>query len=776
MSEVGDLYVILRAVTEPFRASMREAAAEGEASSGRISGAFGRLSRIGIGVGAAAATIAGVTVKMAGDFQAEMAKLTTQAGVAKDKMGELSNGVLNLAGQVGFSPTSLAESLFHVESNFESLGISAPKALELVKIAAEGAATGHADLVDVTNALTAAVASGIPGVQNFSQAMGVLNGIVGVGDMQMQDLANAFGSGMVATVKGFGLTIRDVGAALAVFGDNNIRGSLAGNQLRMSVMALAMPVKSAGYWLEKFGMTGQTLADDMKKGGLKLALEDLQGRFKKAGITAKDQGDVITQMFGRKAGAGLNVLMDQMDRLESKYPALDKAASGFGDSWAGTQKTFNQQLKETEQGLIAMGIKLGTVLLPYVQKFLGWVRVGVNWLTQHKSAVMVLAGALGVTLVAAIVAVGGALVAAIGWAEVIAVAIMAIGAGAVYAYQRFKTFRTIVQDIAAVTKTVFVDAIKGARIAIQALVTWWEQHKAQFAAAWSAVFKAVQALVKWFNDNVLAWVKARISDLVDWWHAHSAEIAAVWRFTWILIRTIAKATWDGYIHPLLKLIENTWKTTWIVIRDGTKLIWSVISSYITMVMHNVLNIISLILDIITGRWSRVWGDLKRLVGQAISGVVRVLLNATSGFGTLLWDAGRSVIHGFVGGIKSAFGSVKSALGDLTSMIPNLKGPPARDALLLRPNGRLVISGFLDGIADQVPAVRATLGDLTRGLPGMVRGVPGVGALAVGGIGGYGAGGLPDIVVNVDGRQLFKIMQRQTLRNNKRNPTNGLSLT
>lgn len=779
MSEVGDLYVVLRAVTEPFKRAMRDAAAEGEASSGRIATGFGRLSRIGIGVGAAAATIAGVTVKMAGDFQAEMTKLTTQAGVAKSQMGQLTDGVLQLAGQVGFSPTSLAESLFHVESNFESLGISAPKALDLVKIAAEGAATGHADLVDVTNALTAAVASGIPGVQDMSQAMGVLNGIVGVGDMQMQDLARAFGSGMVATVKGFGLSITDVGAALAVFGDNNIRGSLAGNQLRMSVMALAKPVATAGDDLKRLGLSSDTLAKDMQSGGLLKALEDLQSHMKKAGVGAKEQGQVITDVFGRKAGAGLNVLMDQMDRLKSKYPALQKAAGDFGGSWADTQKTFNQQLHQTEDSLIAMGIKLGTVLLPYVQRFLGWVQRGVGWLTQHKSAVMVLAGALGVTLVAAIVAVGGALVAAIGWAEVIAVAIIAAGAAVVYAYTHFKTFRTIVNDTGRILKTVFQDAVKGTRIAIKDLVDWWQQHQAQFTAAWNAVFKAVQALAKWFNDNVIAWIRTRISDLVGWWHQHGKEIEQVWKAMFKQLEATAKFWWDAVMHPILKVLASTWKTTWDFIRDAAKLAWSVISSTVSMAMHTLMNTIGVILDLITGHWGKAWKDLKKTVSTAINDALDVITNLFSGAGTLLWDAGQNIISGLIGGIKSMFGGVKSALGDLTSSLTSWKGPPEKDAMLLHPAGRLVIRGFMAGIAAEVPALRAQLGGLTADLPGMaglsVRGAAGVGALAVGGAGsGFGAGG-PDIVVNVDGRKLFKITQRQTLRNNKRNPTNGLSL-
>jgi hypothetical protein len=114
-------------------------------------------------------------------------------GVSADKIDGSEEGRPRLAGKVAQDPDSLAESLFHVESNFESMGISSAKALKLTETAAKGATVGHADLVDVTNALTAAVAANIPGVQNLDQAMGVLNATVGVGDMKMQDLAKAFG-------------------------------------------------------------------------------------------------------------------------------------------------------------------------------------------------------------------------------------------------------------------------------------------------------------------------------------------------------------------------------------------------------------------------------------------------------------------------------------------------------------------------------------------------------------------------------------------------------
>ncbi|MFD7003356.1 phage tail tape measure protein [Streptomyces mirabilis] len=351
--------------------------------------------------GAGLAFMGAESIKMASKFDASMTLLHTQAGVAQDKMAGLKKGVLDLAGKVGQTPDSLAESLFHVESNFESMGISSKKALALTETAAKGATVGHAKLVDVTNALTAAVASGIPGVKNMDQAMGVLNATVGVGDMKMQDLAAAFSTGMLATVKGFGLSITDVGAALAVFGDNNKRGAVAATDLRMAVQALAKPAAGGAETLKSIGLQTDTLAKDMQKGGLKLALEDLVAHMHAAGVSSKEQGQIITEAFGKKAGTGLNILVDQLGRLESKYPALEKGAHGFGQAWTDTTKTFAFQMKALQGSFDALMITVGEKLIPPLHAFVGM-------LLAHKTATIGVTAALA-GLLAATVAVSAAM-------------------------------------------------------------------------------------------------------------------------------------------------------------------------------------------------------------------------------------------------------------------------------------------------------------------------------------------------------------------------------
>jgi TP901 family phage tail tape measure protein len=405
--------------------------------------------------------------------------------------------VLALAGQVGFSPDSLAASMFHVASNMASMGGTSKQMLDVVRVAAEGAKVGGADLVDVTNALTSAVASGIPGVQNYSQAMGVLNAIVGTGDMNMQNLAEAFSTGMVSVVKGYGLSIKDVGAALATFGDLNVRGAYAATLVRTAVQAMAVPAKTGAKELANLGMTSSTLAKDMQSGGMMKALDDLSARFHKAGISGTAMGGVITQMFGKKAGPGLAILLENMDRLRSKYPLLTKGANQFGKAWATTNSGLKQQLADLKGGFDALMVSIGEKLIPVVQSLVSWMLKNKQTVMDMLAGLGILAGvlltvAVGIKTVHAAMMVWTALTKV--WAAVtkvaaaaqwllniamdanpiglIIIAIAALVAGIIYAYLHFKTFRDIVNEVGHVAAVAF-DLI---RHAVATAFDWIKAH------------------------------------------------------------------------------------------------------------------------------------------------------------------------------------------------------------------------------------------------------------------------------------------------------------
>jgi TP901 family phage tail tape measure protein len=360
--------------------AFKKVAADAEASGASVKGAFNAGSLLGVGLLAGGL---GLAAKSAMDFQSKMLLLQTQAGQSAATVKTMSSAVLTLAGQTGTAPDQLATSLYHVVST----GLKGADALNAVKIAAEGAKVGNADLEETTNALTSAVASGIPGVQNMSSAMGSLNAIVGAGDMKMSDLNEAMGSGLLSVVKGFGLSLSDTGAALAVFGDNNIRGADAATALKQAVMAMAKPIAGGETELKKLGITTGQLATDMQHGGLNAALMDLKGHLDKSGVSGTQLGEVLTVAFGRKAGPGMAILLGQMPRFEQKLSDITQGGKNFGAAWDTWMKSNQGQMDLLKEKTAAFEIELGQKLLPILN-------TGMQFANAHAKALLGIGGAV----------------------------------------------------------------------------------------------------------------------------------------------------------------------------------------------------------------------------------------------------------------------------------------------------------------------------------------------------------------------------------------------
>jgi TP901 family phage tail tape measure protein len=496
---------------------------------------MGKVSKVALAtVGLAMAGVAYQSVKLASQFQSTMLTLSTQAGVPQSQLKGLSNSVLSLAGQVGFSPNSLAQALYHVESSFGSTGITGQKAMDILKVASEGAATGHADLVDVTNALDAAIASGIPGVQNYSQAMGALNAIVGAGDMSMQDLADAMSTGVMAAVKGYGLSLNDVGAALATFGDNNIRGSQAATDLRMAVQGMAKPAAGAADTLKKLGMTQDTLAKDLQTGGLSKALNDLAARMKKAGVHSDQMSAVLTNIVGKKAGTGLDVLVGQLDRVNSKYPEITKGANNFGNAVSANNETVQQKMNQAKAAFDSLGVQIGNVLLPAVTQAVGWIGKFAGFLASHRVALMMFAGAITA------VAMGFAVYTVYQWAANSA--------------------------MLASPLTWIVAAIVLLVVAIVELILHWKTVAAWLTGVWHDIVKGLGAA----------------------WHWLAAETTKVWHD----ITGAITSAWDAVVSWFTGALDwyiGLWTGSWNMIKDAAIAVWGALTSFFVGAYHSVVD-------------------------------------------------------------------------------------------------------------------------------------------------------------------------------------------
>lgn len=118
--------------------------------------------------------------------------------------------------------------------------------------------------------------------------------------------------------------------------------------------------------------------------------------------------------------------------------------------------------------------------------------------------------------------------------------------------------------------------------------------------------------------------------------------------------------------------------------------------------------------------------------------------ALGDLGSRLYSSGRSLLQGFIDGVKSKIQGIKDAVSDAVSAArdffpfsPAKEGPFSGSGWTLH-SGRSLVEGFREGIADQLPALRAQL-DAMPSMRAMEMGVRPVPAGAYAGAGWHGAG-------------------------------------
>lgn len=332
---------------------------------------LGKLAKAGLMVGAALA--AGVAVglvdgtKKAVAFEAEMKKIQTQAGATEKDVGLLSKQVLELGKSTQQGPEKLAESLYHLKS----VGMDNVQAMTALKTASDLAAVGGSDLEATTNALAGAWRTGIKGAESFTKTASTVNAIIGAGNMRMEDMVAALGTGILPTAKTFGLTFAQVGGALALFTDEGIDSASAATRLRMSISLLAAPSRAADKQLAKIGLTGTMLGKAMRsKDGIIGAITLLSDHLDKSGLDATHQAALLSRAFGGgKSSSAILSMVNNLDVLRKKQDQIDASMGKYGPAVVAQRKTAQAQFNLIKSNFEVFSIKAGNLLLPPVTSF-----------------------------------------------------------------------------------------------------------------------------------------------------------------------------------------------------------------------------------------------------------------------------------------------------------------------------------------------------------------------------------------------------------------------
>jgi TP901 family phage tail tape measure protein len=546
-------------------ASVREVGAAG-ATSGRKLGVMGRgmaLVTKSLKIGSLAILgIAAEATKMGVNFDSAMLRIQTQAGESTKRMGYLRNAVLDMSasGQFQQGPQELVDALYRLEG----AGLRGAEAMRALRAAADLAAVGNANVEDTAKTMAQTLFVGMKGTGNVRQLVAELNATVGAGDLKLQQLVDALGTGVTASAKQAGLSFHDVTGALAVFGDetNNVSGWAA--QFATALHFLYAPTQKAAQAMKTMGLSKDALARDMAgPNGLVTALGDLRDHLNSLpggphGVKARQ---LLSDILPGGRGRVLLVLLNQLDRLQGKMHQIQGTNKDFESSVRKNQQQPLFRLRaawaQVESAMIRFYDVIKPLVIPVLIILLHVLAATVTWLTatgKHVQAIVkwwnglpapvkLAAEALGIFL-----AQGLALFAIIRIFGMVRAGLLAVRYGIMIVRGAM-----ILLTLGSGPMVLALMALVTIAVLI---ITHWSQVKPIVMAVWNWMKTAARDTGHWVSQaftNSVNWIKNAWHNLIGWFRGIPRTMRRIFTGMWDGIKTAFRTAINWVIGAWDKL-------------------------------------------------------------------------------------------------------------------------------------------------------------------------------------------------------------------------------
>jgi len=259
-------------------------------------------------------------------------------------------------------------------------------------------------------------------------------------------------------------------------------------------------------------------------------------------------------------------------------------------------------------------------------------------------------------------------------------------------------------------KNIFVTIIMG-------LFTFWSTIWTTFAPVIIAVFNLIKAIIGLAWAIIKGIFMTNLMFIAAIVRALFTGIAATIRFVFNLIKSIVLAAWNfikARFSEGTAFLGAIWDAVWGRIGGRVSSAAATIRGKISSLMSQAKSLVSSGLSAVSNFFNtkvQEWVDkIADGVGDIIdklTGLGQRALDAVSGFGSLLFDAGAALINGLIEGITSKIDGVTGAVSGLAGKVRGFfPGSPVKEGPLTSWNrggaGKRLIDMLADGLKDTDP--------------------------------------------------------------------------